>query len=117
MRATFKITANHELVSAVRSKGEPHTLTVGMRVWLVSPYETEHGTIPAGCKGFVEHVDEYDGTTWVLMEGMEPALFHWDNRLVLSPYTCEDLVACIRLPVDKRVPVSHQLTYRSAALC
>jgi hypothetical protein len=104
MRTTFNISSSLELVSAVRPKGQPHALTVGTKLVLVHPYETEYGQVPAGAKALVEMVDDYDGTVWLLMEGIEPALFHWDNRLVLSPFTCEDLVACIKLPVDKQVP-------------
>jgi hypothetical protein len=107
MRTTFLVTPTRELVSAVRPKGAPHMLTVGTALYLSQPYATEYGVVPAGAKGFIEFLDQDDGTIWLLMEGIEPALFHWDNRLVLSPFTCEDLVACVKLPVDKRVPMNQ----------
>jgi hypothetical protein len=108
MRTTFVITPTHELVSAVRSQQEPHALTVGTRIVLATAYVTEYGAVPAGAKGFVEYVDDYSGTIEVLMEGIEPALFHWHNTMVMTPFTCEDIVACIRLPVDKQLPKPHQ---------
>jgi hypothetical protein len=104
MRTTFVISANRELVSAVRPRMEPHALSVGTRIVLSQPYATDWGFVPKGAKGFVDHLHEADGTVEVLMEGIEPALFHWNNTLVLSPYTCEDLVACVKLPVDKKLP-------------
>lgn len=106
MRTTFLIATTKELVSAVRPRLEPHVLTVGTKVYLVKPYITEWGEVPAGAKGFVAYVDDYDGSIDVLMEGIEPALYHWQNTLVLSPYTCEDLVTCIRLPVDNQPTAS-----------
>jgi hypothetical protein len=31
------------------------------------------------------------------MEGMEPALLHWENRLIIVPYDTEDLLACLEV--------------------
>lgn len=104
MRPTFLVTTNGELVSAIRKKGERHALRVGLRLELVYPFKTEHGTVAAGARGVVQSVDEEDGTTWLLMEGIEPALLYWDNMLVITPYDTEDLTACIRLAIDKRLP-------------
>lgn len=104
MRTTFVITSSKELVSAVRPRLEPHALTIGTQVVLRHPYLTEYGIVPQGAKGFIEYIDEASGRVEVLMEGMEPALFHWGNTLVLSPFTCEDLLACIRLPIDNPSP-------------
>lgn len=107
MRTTFVITATRELVSAIRPRLEPHKLSVGTLIVLSQPYATEHGTVPKGAKGFVDRLHEADGTIEILMEGIEPALWHWNNVLVLSPFTCEDLVACLSLPVDKKLPKAH----------
>jgi hypothetical protein len=104
MRPTFIVLSNGELVSAIRKKGEQHALRVGLRLELAYPYETDYGIVPAGARGLIKAVDEEDGTVWILMEGMEPALFHWDNMLVISPHQTDDLVACIRLSIDKRLP-------------
>lgn len=105
MRPTFLVTTNGELVSAIRKKGEQHTLRVGLRLELVQSYATDYGIVPAGARCVVQSVAEEDGTTWLLMDGYPwPALFHWDDMLVLSPYDTEDLVACLRLAIDKRVP-------------
>lgn len=106
MRTTFLITPSRELVSAIRTKGEVHALTVGTKVVFVRPFATDNGIVPAGTKGIVEFVAEEDGTTWVLIEGIEPALFHWDNRVVLAPFSCEELVSCLKLPVDKPMSVA-----------
>jgi hypothetical protein len=123
MRTTFLVSSTCELVSAVRPKAEPHMLKAGMPITLAQPYQTERGLVPAGAPGYVELVDDFDGTTWVLMTGTaHPALYHWDNRLVLSPYTTEDLAQIIqvscekpcgerclpkRLPVDKKTSHTH----------
>jgi hypothetical protein len=78
---------------------------VGIKLVFVRPFVTDYGVVPAGTKGIVEFVAEEDGTTWVLIEGIEPALFHWDNRVVLAPFSCEELLACLKLPVDKPMPI------------
>ena len=113
MRPTFVVTSNGELVSAINRKGDQHALRIGLRLDLAYPYRTEYGIVPAGARGVVMKVDEEDGTTWILMEGMEPALFHWDNLLVISPFETDDLVACIRLSIDKRLPEREHHTHDS----
>ena len=97
MRATFKLNTSRGLVSAIRSKGEPHTLKVGVGIVLTKPFLAQHGLIPAGSKGWIESVAADDGTLWIFMEGSIPALAYWDNRLVLSPFETEDLAACIEV--------------------
>jgi hypothetical protein len=101
MRTTFVLTETKSLQSAIRPRVEPHAISAGTKVVLTAPFETPYGAVPAGAKGFVESVDAEDGTLWVLMEGMEPALVRWDNMLVLSPFTCEELAVCTRLSTDK----------------
>lgn len=105
MRTTFRKTADGELVSAIRSRGEAHDLTVGMPVLFTRPYATQYGVIPSGAKGFIDYVDD-SGLVEVLMEGIEPALVHWNNTLVLVPFTCEDLSVCLRLPQRTNAPVT-----------
>lgn len=113
MRSTFSVLSNGELVSTIRKKGEQQALRVGLRLGLAHPFETEYGIVPAGARGVIQAVDEEDGTTWIMMEGMEPALFHWDNLLVISPHTTEELVACIRLSIDKRLSREEHLQHGS----
>jgi hypothetical protein len=113
MRPTFVILSNGELVSAIRKKGEQHALRIGLRLELAYSYETDYGTVPAGARGVVKAVDEDDGTTWILMEGIEPALFHWDNMLVISPHQTEELLTCIRLSIDKRLSEEELLAHGS----
>lgn len=97
MRTTFTLTPDGHLQSAIRRKLQPHTLTVGSKLTLISPYRTPYGEVEAGAVGFVEHVDEPSGATWILMEGIEPALFHWDNTFIIVPYDTEDLLACLEV--------------------
>lgn len=66
-----------------------------------APYTTELGVLPAGSKGFVNYIRETTGEVGILMEGMEPALAHWDNMLIIMPYDTEDLVAVLEF---KRIP-------------
>jgi hypothetical protein len=66
-----------------------------MPVALTGPYKTGVGELPAGAKGFVSFIDADLGTVWILMEGIEPALVHWDNMLVVVPYDTEDLLAVL----------------------
>jgi hypothetical protein len=109
MRTTFVITDEHQLRSAIRPRVEPHQLTTGARIVMASSFETPYGTVPAGTKGFICRVDEEDGTVEALMEGAEPALWAWNNTLVLSPFTCEDLLVCTKLSVDKTPPMFHEV--------
>lgn len=92
MRATFILADDKHIQSAIRRRGEPHALSVGWWVILATDYRTPYGWITAGAKGFVDFVDERDGTLWILIEGMEPALLHWENKLVLVPFDTEDLL-------------------------
>lgn len=109
MKTTFDITSTGALVSSTTDDDAGHKLRIGARIELRQDYVTPWGVVPKGSAGFIELVDDYDGTAWLLMEGAEPALYHWDNRLVLSPYSCEDLLPCLRLSVDNRQPTAHQL--------
>lgn len=67
-------------------------IAVGTPVVTTAPYTTELGVLPAGSKGFVSYVRDDTGETGILMEGMAPALVHWDNMLIIMPYGTEDLV-------------------------
>jgi hypothetical protein len=108
MRPTFQVQTDGQLFSAIRKKGEQHALRTGLRVELVQSYATEYGIVPAGARGVIASVADEDGTTWILMEGFPwPALYHWDNMLVISPHQTEDLVACLRLTIDKRLSIEH----------
>jgi hypothetical protein len=91
------MTSDFHLKSDIRRKHQPHTLTIGSTIVLGAAYRTPYGLVPAGTKGFVEYIDEPQGSVWILMEGMEPALLHWDNRLIIVPYDTEDLVACLEV--------------------
>lgn len=107
MRTTFIITDHQELVSALRSRVEPHQLSVGAAIVMATAYETPFGIIPVGAKGFIIYVDQESGNVEVLMEGAEPAIYPWKNKLVLSPFTCEDLVVCTKLSVDNKPPLKQ----------
>lgn len=113
MRATFKLNNTRGLVSAIRSKGEPHTLKVGDVLVMTRPFLAQHGLIPAGAKGWVESVAADDGTLWILMEGAIPALTYWDNMLVLSPFETDDLAACMAV---RKLPVMPAHTKKRMAM-
>jgi hypothetical protein len=95
MRTTFILDDNNHAQSDERAKGLPHQIEVGMPVAFTGPYKTSAGEVPVGAKGFVSFIDEDLGAVWILMEGIEPALVHWDNMLVLMPYNTEDLLAVL----------------------
>lgn len=101
MKTTFVSTPRGQLVSAIRPKEHPHELEVGTPLVLHQPYPTQWGELPEGSTGFVSHIEEDSGRVEVFMEGMLPGLpWHWENTLVLLPYSCEDLLECISLSVD-----------------
>lgn len=108
MKPTFSVTSTGELVSGLTLRSSPHQVTVGTAVTLARPYITEYGAVPAGAKGTVVHVDDDMGTIEIRMKAYHRALFHWKNTLVVSPYTCEDLTTCIKLPVDNSPPLATQ---------
>lgn len=58
-------------------------------------YVAPGGVVAGGTRGTVEHVDEREGTVWVLMNDAQEALKYWDNRVVLSPFETEDLIECL----------------------
>lgn len=99
MRPTFYVDLDCRLQSASAPKERPHAFKVGDVVWLIKPYATEYGIVPAPTKLFVSHIAEEDGTMWLLAEGDVPALFHWDNMMVVAPWDTEDLLPCLRAEV------------------
>lgn len=100
MRTTFVLNNNHAQ-SDIRPKALPHAIAVGTPVLLTAPYKTPLGVVPKGAKGFVSFIDDDLGAVWILMEGQEPALIHWDNTLVVLPFDTEDLLAVLEF---KRAP-------------
>jgi hypothetical protein len=117
MRTTFGITASGGLVSKIQECTIPHELTAGIVVQLSKPFAAEFGEVPEGARGIVDHVSEDDGSVWIRMIGIYPALIYWDNFLVISPFECEDLVTSLRLPVDKKVPCAAILERWELASC
>jgi hypothetical protein len=117
MRTTFIIDDNNHAQSDIRSKQAPHTIAVGTPVVTSAPYETERGILPAGAKGFVIYVDETSGELGILMEGLEPALVHWDNKLVLMPYDTEDLLAVLEFKKARGALWRRANTYWRIAAC
>lgn len=117
MRTTISITASGGLVSELKNRKLPHALSVGDVLELVNAFATEHGEVPAGAKGVVDHIDEADGVIWLRMVGTFPALMYWDNLLVLSPFDCEDLITSIKLSVDKQVASVSVRQLRRLAAC
>ncbi|MGY3589385.1 hypothetical protein [Bradyrhizobium sp. USDA 4350] len=99
MRTTFALDLNMRPVSVNAPKTQPHIFAVGDVLYLTASFATEYGIVPEGTKLFVNHVADDDGTTWLLAEGMEPALIHWDNMLVIAPYDTEDLLLCLRAAI------------------
>jgi hypothetical protein len=106
-RCTFVVMTNGELVSAIGVRGEAHALRAGLRLEMAYAYETDYGTVNEAARFCVAKIAEDDGTAWLMAEGIEPALYHWDNMLVISPFDTEDLLACLRLSIDKMVPVEQ----------
>lgn len=95
MRPTFLLDLELKLASALVSKDTPHAITTGTMVVLSTAFETPWGVVPTGTKGFVEYVDDIDGMLVVLVEGAEPALYNWGNKLVLIPFDTDDLADCL----------------------
>ncbi|MHC2284405.1 hypothetical protein [Bradyrhizobium barranii] len=105
MRTTFVIDAYNRAQSDIQEIDQPHRIAVGTPVVTAAPYTTELGVLPAGSKGFVNYIRETTGEVGILMEGMEPALVHWDNMLIIMPYDTEDLVEVLEF---KRIPYAGE---------
>lgn len=95
MRPSFLLSADLRPVSALVRKADADAIPIGTSVTVVTPYTTPYGEIAAGTKGFVEYVDPESGLMEILMEGIEPALLHWGNLLILVPFDTDDLAACL----------------------
>jgi hypothetical protein len=115
MKPTFTLDHNHQAQSAIQSKQLANVITVGTPVITTAPYETELGVLPAGAKGFVKYCDETTGEVGILMEGMEPALLHWKNMLVLMPFDTDDLLAVLSFGRPKGAVERRLLTYAGIA--
>lgn len=81
----------------------------------VLPYATELGVLPVGAKGFVKYIRETTGEVGILMEGMEPALIHWDNLIIIMPYDTEDLLAVLTFERKQGAGERRLLTYTGIA--
>lgn len=110
MRPTFLLDLELRLHSAITSKSEPHALQVGTGVTFAADYETPWGKLAAGTKAFVSFVDDKDGLTELLVEGADPALYAWDNKLVLVPFDTEDLTDCLAAALRSVVPIRASVT-------
>lgn len=117
MRTTFNLDNNNHAQSAIAPKKLAHTIKVGTPVTTTAPYQTERGTLPAGARGFVKYIDEDRGELGILMEGMEPALIHWDNMIVLVPYDTDDMLAVLAFERTPRAGERRLLTYARAISC
>lgn len=95
MRPAFLLDADLKPVSCLIPKDTLGALTTGLEIKLTKSYSTEFGEIPLGTKGFVDYVHEDTGLVEVLMEGIWPALMHWQNKLVLVPFDTDDLADCL----------------------
>jgi hypothetical protein len=115
MKPTFTLDSNSRAQSDVKSKVLAHDITVGTPVITTAPYVTERGVLPTASKGFVKYIDETTSEVGILMEGMEPALVHWDNMLVLVPYDTEDLLAVLEFQRAKGATERRLLTYAGIA--
>lgn len=111
MKPTFTLDHDHHAQSAIQSKLLPGAITVGTTVITTAPYETELGVLPAGSKGFVKYCDETTGEVGILMEGMEPALLHWKNMLVLMPFDTDDMLAVLEFGRPRSATERRLLTY------
>jgi hypothetical protein len=107
MRPAIILNAQNKAVSVLVSWFEISALSVGTKVELVKDFETPYGKISAGTKGFVDYVDPETGTIWLLMEGIEPALIHWDNMLVLMPFDTEDILDCLVFTPTRQLQFLH----------
>jgi hypothetical protein len=108
MRPTFLLNSRLQAVSCFVNKEETSGPTVGIRARLVKDFETPYGQISAGTKGFIDFVDPETGLVSILMEGIEPALLHWNNRLFLVPFETEDLLGCLVLDADRVAQVLQE---------
>ena len=95
MRPSFLLNTELRPVSCYLPKAMDGALTVGTEVKLTCDFETDYGVIPYGTKGFVEFAEPTSGIVTLLMEGLEPALLHWQNRLMLVPFDTDDLAVCL----------------------
>jgi hypothetical protein len=115
MRTTFTLDAENHAQSDVHSKQTPHSITVGTPVVTTAPYATECGILPKGAKGFVIYIRETTGEVGILMEGLEPALLHWENWLTIMPYDTEDLLAVLEFKRKPGAVERRLLTYTGIA--
>lgn len=102
MKPTFLLNTDLKPISALITKTDETGIALHKSVELVREFETPHGIIPAGAKGFVDYVDPENGTVEILMEGIEPALVHWGNIIILVPFQTDELAECIRFTFHAR---------------
>jgi hypothetical protein len=112
MRPTFLLNSDCKPVSALASKAEPHALHVGLRVSLARDFETPWGIVPAGSKGHVSFVDELTGSIDILIEGTLPALYHWQDTLVLVPWETDDLASILVAHLRHLIEIDGRLLLR-----
>lgn len=105
MRTSFALDLDLRPISVNAPKDQPHVFRVGDVLWLTSDYPTPYGDVPADTKLFVQSITEDDGALWLRAEGDVPALFNWDNELVVVPYDTDDLAMCLRAAI--RCPVAQ----------
>jgi hypothetical protein len=101
MRPTFLLNPDFKPVSAIANKSQPHTLRVGLMFLLTRDFLTPWGCVPSGAKGSVTYVDEDMGYVVITMDDAHPALYLWDNELILNPFTTDDLaeeLVCLMRP-------------------
>lgn len=110
MRTSFALDLDLRPISVNAPKDQPHVFRPGDVLFTVQPYDTgsSSGPLPTGTKLFVQHVAEDDGVTWLRAEGDVPALFHWDNMIILVPYDTEDVLPCLRAAI--RCPAAVSIT-------
>ncbi|MBW7970938.1 hypothetical protein [Bradyrhizobium sp. BR 10289] len=116
MRPTFALNCDLQPVSVIVSQDTPNALRIGTSILFVKPHLNEFGEIPAGAKGFVEFIDNVTGLHEILMEGAEPALLPWGNKIVLSPFESDDLASCLVVVLRQVMSITETLNEKVTRL-
>jgi hypothetical protein len=102
----FIIDQQGKLHSVLMDMSKAPGITVGVGIVVERDIVIEDmGTVKAGAKGWFEYGDALTGLAQFMMEGHEPALRHWENRLCLVPFDTDDITdACVATLQTVRSP-------------
>lgn len=100
MRPLFTVDASGHLVSDIIEADETPLSTaiiIGSHFEFEKPYSTPWGDVPVGVIATVTEVHEATGELDLEVHEVVPALFYWQNVIIMLPFMSDDLVSCLRL--------------------